>query len=208
MENRLIKKSKQLSWLLRHGAHAQGLAMDEAGWMEVDELLTFFSMTRAELKLIVDTNDKRRLQWVDGRIRACQGHSLDNRAVTREALEASWSAYIGDGSLWHGTTVDATEQIAREGILPITRTHVHCAPSRDSMVGKRAAVALLLEISPIKIREADFNLFIAPNGVVLVRHVPTEAIVGLAALTKKAKQREAELRASLGLVSVASSQDQ
>jgi putative RNA 2'-phosphotransferase len=173
--------------------------MDETGWMDVDDLLAFFNMSRADLDLIVNTNDKCRLQLVGQRIRACQGHSADNRAVTREALEASWLEYVGDESIWHGTSTDTLKQIAREGILPITRTHVHCAPARDSIVGKRSDVAVMLEISPARIREVGLRIFVAPNGVVLVRYVPPEAIVGLIALTKRAKKQEAELRAYLGI---------
>lgn len=199
MDDQLTTMSKRLSWLLRHGAHEQGLAMDEAGWMDVDDLLRFFHMNRAELEHIVDTNNKRRLQLAGQRIRACQGHSVGNRAVTVEGLEASWSPYTGDGPIWHGTTMEAVDPIARKGILPVSRTHVHCAPGRDSIVGKRAATAVLLEISPAKIREAGFALFVAPNGVVLVRRVLPVAVTGLFALTKKAKRREAELRACLGL---------
>ncbi|NEO15008.1 MULTISPECIES: tRNA 2'-phosphotransferase [unclassified Moorena] len=199
MDRQLVNKSKQLSWLLRHGAHEQRLAMDEAGWMDVDELLAFLNISRTELELIVNTNNKARFQLVDQRVRACQGHSVENHAVTRKALEASWSEYVGNASIWHGTTADAVENIAHQGILPITRTHVHCASAWDSIVGKRANVAVMLEISPAKIRKAGFNIFFAPNGVVLVRHIPPDAIISLVALTKRAKKRETELRGYLGL---------
>ena len=202
LDRQLVNKSKQLSWLLRHGAHEQGLAMDEAGWMDIDDLLSFLNMSQAELELIVDTNNKGRFQLFDRRVRACQGHSVDNRAVTREALEASWSEYVGDASIWHGTKADAVENIARQGLLPITRTHVHCASARDSIVGKRANVAVMLEISPVKIRKAGINIFVAPNEVILVRRIPPEAIINLVALTKRAKKRETELRGYLGFESL------
>jgi len=192
-----IPKSKYLSWLLRHGGKGQGLAMDPAGWMSVDAVLEFSKISRAELELIVNTNQKHRFQLLGNSIRACQGHSLD-AGVTREALEASWVKYVADTSIWHGTSVTAIEQIAREGIVPMHRTHVHCALTKDSAVGKRANVDVLLEISPAKIRAVGLDIFIAPNGVVLVRRVPQDAIIDVLPMTKKAGKRESAMRAALG----------
>ncbi len=199
LDHQLVQKSKKLSWLLRHGAFDQGLAMDEAGWMDVEDLLVFFDMSQSDLELIVSTNEKRRFQLDDKRIRACQGHSINNRAITREALEASWDEYISDDSIWHGTTISVIESIGQEGILPIQRTHVHCAPNFDSVVGKRSSSQVILEISSARIRKSGLNIFVASNGVVLVRQIPTEAIIDLVALTKRAKKQKSELRACLKL---------
>lgn len=199
VNHQLLQKSKKLSWLLRHGASAQGLSMDKGGWMEIEDLLTFLDMSMSELELIVNTNDKHRFQLDGNRIRACQGHSTDNHAITREALEASWDEYTSDDSIWHGTTVNAIESIGQEGILPIQRTHVHCAPNFDSTVGKRTSSQVILEISPVRIRKAGLNIFVASNGVVLVRQIPPEAIINLVALTKRARQQEYKLREYLKL---------
>jgi putative RNA 2'-phosphotransferase len=193
-----VGPSKYLCWLLRHGAATQGLKLDAAGWLCIDGLLDFARISRAELEAIVNTDPKHRLQLSGERIRACQGHSLE-AGVTREALEASWTPYILDASIWHGTAVSSVSRIAIDGIMPITRTHVHCAPSRDSIVGKRAHVHVLLEISPAKIRAAGLSIFVAPNGVVLARSIPREAIIGLLPLTHSARRAEAEMRAELEL---------
>jgi putative RNA 2'-phosphotransferase len=195
MERRLVKKSKRLSWLLRHGASEVGLDMDAAGWVEVDAVLRALNMSRSDLEQVVRQNDKQRLQLDGRRVRACQGHSTDNRAVTREALEASWSVHEGEASVWHGTSVDAVPSIAAQGILAVARTHVHLAPELGSKVGKRAAVHVMLEVSPARVRAAGLSLFSAPNGVVLVREVPAACVVGLRAMTRRAGGREAELRA-------------
>ena len=60
-----IRRSKKLSWLLRHGAREVGLPMDAAGWVSVPEVLRALSITRAQLEHAVATNRKRRLQ-LDG----------------------------------------------------------------------------------------------------------------------------------------------
>jgi len=195
-----IAKSKQLSWLLRHGAPEAGLPMDAAGWAAIDAVLRATGMTRAELDEAVRTNTKRRLEIAGERVRACQGHSLANTAITREALERSWVAYEGDASLWHGTSRAAIDGIADAGILPIARTHVHLAPSEASLVGKRANVALLLEVDPTRLRAAGLGIFVAPNGVVLVREVPPACIVGVRATTEAGTSALDEVQGLLGLL--------
>ena len=169
--------SRRLSWLLRHGAVERGLAMDEAGWAAVDDVVAAAGITRAELLRAVEENDKRRLQLDGQRIRACQGHSQAGTPVTREALEASWEPYAGDGLLWHGTGRHALAGIAERGILPGARTHVHLAETPDSHVGKRAAVDVLVAVSAARLQAAGLPVFRAPNGVVLVRRVPPDCIV-------------------------------
>jgi putative RNA 2'-phosphotransferase len=192
---RVKKKSKKLSWLLRHGASEVGLDMDEAGWVDVDAVLHALHMSLDELEYVVRENDKSRLELVDGRVRACQGHSIDNHAVTREGLEGSWKRYTSDESVWHGTNIEAVRSIAREGILAVGRTHVHLAPTKVSKVGKRASVHVMLEISPMRVRAAGLNLYVASNGVVLAREIPPSCVVGLHAMTKRAREAQSQIAA-------------
>jgi len=195
--DQVSEASKKLSWLLRHGAGEQGLSMDTAGWVPVDEVLRKLRLDQQTLELVVAENNKSRLELSGGRVRVCQGHSVEGMPVTREALEASWSRYEGPGPLWHGTSADAVPSIAREGILSVGRTHVHLAEATDSKVGKRANVDILLEISVPRLRAAGLGVFQSSNGVVLVRQVPPSCLTGLVAGTRAGRAREAELRALL-----------
>ena len=195
----LVTRSKHLSWLLRHGAVESGLAMDPAGWSDVDDVLAKTGLTLAQLEEIVRTNTKGRLQLEGERVRACQGHSQTNTAIDRNALEASWRVHEGSGSVWHGTSRDAIEAIAKAGILPIARTHVHLADDPASKVGKRAAVAWLLEVDPMRMRALGLPIFVAPNGVLLARAVPPSCIVGARAMTKRALPELGHVLALLGL---------
>lgn len=198
MNDRTItEQSKKLSWLLRHGAGREGLTMDAAGWVPVDDVLRRLRLSRGALAQIVERNTKSRLQWEGERIRCCQGHSSEGMPVTQDALERSWRVWTG-GPVWHGTKAEVIPAIAREGLRPGGRTHVHLAPSTDSVVGKRAAVAVMLEIDPAPVRAAGHELFESPNGVVLARLIPAAAIVGLHAMTRRARAQEAELIACFG----------
>lgn len=198
--NQVSEVSKRLSWLLRHGAGEEGLSMDAAGWVPVSEVLHKLRLQRPVLEQVVAENNKSRLELVGERLRACQGHSTEGMPVTCDALEASWEHHVGDGSLWHGTTVEAVTGIVREGIRSVGRTHVHLAEGTESKVGKRAQVAVLLEVSAVKLRAAGLGIFQSSNGVVLVRHVPPSCLVGLVTATRAGRAREAELRALLATV--------
>lgn len=176
--------SKQLSWLLRHGAGEVNLAMDEAGWSAIGEVLEVLSMTRDDLNRAVEYNDKARLEVKGDRIRACQGHSLEGMPVTMEGLEASWDIVAPTRTLWHGTKVTTIDGIAESGISPVHRTHVHLAAAVDSRVGKRAAVDLLLEVDPVILRSVGIKVFRSPNGVLLVRRVSRNALIGVRAVSK------------------------
>jgi putative RNA 2'-phosphotransferase len=199
MSSELVALSKRLSWLLRHGAGESGLAMDEAGWSEVDDVLRVLAVTRAELDLAVSQNDKGRLIVAGSGIRACQGHSLEGMPVTREALEASWEVFYPDGPLWHGTRTVAIDGIAGEGIVAGQRSHVHLAAGPDSHVGKRSSVDFLIEVSPARLNDAGIGIFLAPNGVVLARRVPAEAITGLRPASRAGRASEHHALGLLGL---------
>lgn len=58
---------------------------------------------------------------------------------------------------------------------------------------------MLLEVSPVALRAAGLGLFVAPNGVLLARRVPTHCIVDIHACTPSATAQLAELRELLGL---------
>lgn len=181
-----VKNSKRLSWLLRHGAIESGLAMDAAGWADVEDVLVSLQMSARDLEDAVANNDKGRIERDADRLRACQGHSLAGTPVTREALEDSWVEVAQGDTLFHGTRVDALPSIGAGGLLPGARSHVHLAAARDSKVGKRSGVSVLIRISGARLRDCGRRVFKSPNGVLLVRDVPPEAFVDVELLGRAA----------------------
>lgn len=198
MKPTLVQHSKRLSWLLRHGAQEAGLVMDGAGWALVADVMRLAELSEHELEAAVEQNDKRRFEF-DGpgeRIRAVQGHSLE---LDLKTLESSWERYLSDAPVFHGTNLEAARAIlSGEGISRGARTHVHLAPSPDSVVGKRASVAVLLVVSPVVMRAQGEPLFVAPNGVVLARRVARACIVEVQGVTAAGTAALGELRALLG----------
>ena len=199
MDQRAITRgSKRLSWLLRFGAVEAGVKMDEAGWVPVKAALKAARLEKGQLEEIVHNNNKQRFELQGRKIRACQGHGRE-LPVTQDALEASWEVFDGPDHVWHGTHPGAVEGIAAEGLLPIDRTHVHLAEHKESRLGKRAGVGLLLIVSVPRLRELDQEVYRSPNGVLLTRHVPPEAITGQFLISKRARKAEGQLRQLLGL---------
>jgi putative RNA 2'-phosphotransferase len=182
---------KRLSWLLRHGALATGLPMDEAGWVPVAAVLEAVGTDRASLEAAVAADGKGRLEVcaAGDRVRACQGHSLPGTPVRVEALEASWTRVDRVEPLWHGTGLDALDPILREGLRPMDRTHVHLAGTRGDRVGKRDQVHVLLGVDPTRLAAAGLPVFRSANGVFLVREVPADCIVEVVPCTRRARRR-------------------
>lgn len=194
----LTRRSKKLSWLLRHGATEASLPMDAAGWASATDVMRFLNLDRPTLELIVAQNTKKRLQLIGDRIRCCQGHSMASMPVTLEALEASWTPYAGDDVIWHGTRLDVLPAIDQTGLNAGRRTHVHLAAALDSTVGKRSAVAVMLAVSAERQRAAGFPVFAAPNGVLLARRVPRPCIIGVRPMTQRAQREAAALSDRFG----------
>lgn len=194
----VIAASKKLSWLLRHGAHEAGLAMDADGWADIAQVLRIVRVSRPLFDQAVQQNDKKRFELDGDRVRACQGHSAG--VVSLASMEESWTELArSEGLVWHGTALEAIEGIARSGIIPVSRTHVHLAESTDAKVGKRANVAVLLGVSIERMRAAGERLWSSPNGVVLARHVPVSAIVTVRAASRRGEVELARVREQLSV---------
>ncbi|OJT26122.1 RNA 2'-phosphotransferase [Archangium sp. Cb G35] len=191
----LVSRSKKLSWLLRHGARESRLAMDEAGFAPVAEVLRLTGLSRAQLDAVVAENSKSRFEVRGDRVRAVQGHSPEGTPVTLEGLERSWEVVLGDALLYHGTSVVAARAILDSaGVHAAARSHVHLAPEVDATVGKRAGVDVLLVVSCVRLRAAGLNVFRAPNGVLLAREVPRDAVTDVLAATSAGERALGELR--------------
>lgn len=199
----LTAKSKRLSWLLRHGAREAGVGIDSDGWVSLQDALRVIGVTAQELEALVRADRKGRFELRAGppaQVRACQGHS-GGVGVSAAALEESWRPLEAEGGrAWHGTSVEGALAIASSGLIsPRARTHVHLAAEVDSVVGKRAGVAVLLGVDIAALREVGGELFMSPNGVLLAREVPTACVVEVRALTRAGQARLDELRAAFRL---------
>ena len=168
-----MKRSRLLSYILRHHPEQYGLHLDSEGWVDVSLLLEALEvrgqgMSPVELEKIVETNDKRRFAFSDDRtlIRAVQGHSV--------SVDIKWPAKCPPDELFHGTVERFLASIWEEGLQPMKRHHVHLSPNRETarQVGGRRGKAIVLRVDSLAMHQAGRVFRLSENGVWLVAHVP------------------------------------
>ena len=169
----VVRISKRLSFVLRHRPDSIGLALDDAGWVDVDELLSALAdagsrLTRAELDAVVAGNDKQRFAFdASGtRIRASQGHSVEVALGYRPATPPD--------VLFHGTVERFLPAILTEGLRPGRRHAVHLSPDvvTARTVGGRRGRPVILRVDAAAM-VADGTAFTrSANGVWLTDAVP------------------------------------
>ncbi|MFE0928252.1 RNA 2'-phosphotransferase [Streptomyces mutabilis] len=170
-DRRTVKVSKYLSKHLRHQPERLGLTPDEAGWVEIDTLITAaaahgFRFTREELDHVVATNDKQRFAVEGTRIRASQGHSIE---VDLGLPPATPPPY-----LYHGTVTRYLDAIRTEGLRPMNRHDVHLSSDRETAtrVGARRGRPVVLSVDAAAMHHDGHVFHVSANGVWLTKAVP------------------------------------
>ena len=178
---RRVAVSKFLAKHLRHQPEHIGLALDEAGWARVDELLAAsaragFAITREELDAAVHAPGKRRYVYDDSgtRVRAAQGHSVD--------VDLGYAPSVPPAVLYHGTHPGAVDAILAAGLSPMGRRHVHLSGDAETarQVGARRGRPVVLAVDAAALHAAGHPFLVADNGVWLTDAVPPERLRRLA----------------------------
>jgi putative RNA 2'-phosphotransferase len=163
--------------VLRHAPESVGLRLDEAGWVDVDELLAAaaragVALDRPTLERVVAENDKKRFALSDDglRIRASQGHSV--------AVELGLTPVEPPEVLFHGTADRNLDSIRAQGLVSGSRTHVHLSADEATAVnvGRRHGRPVVLRVQAGEMHRAGHPFFRSDNGVWLTAAVPVEHI--------------------------------
>jgi putative RNA 2'-phosphotransferase len=178
MDDKQIKSiSKFLSLILRHSPETIGLQLDENGWADVAELITKAAAHRqvfdkATLEMVVAGNDKQRFSFNEDhtRIRANQGHSIN--------VELNLVAQEPPEVLYHGTVAKFLQNIKQEGLLKMSRQHVHLSKERATAekVGSRRGVPVILTVRSGQMFHDGIAFYLSENGVWLTDKVPAKYI--------------------------------
>jgi len=136
MRKELVPISKFLSLILRHRPETIGLALDDEGWVSINELLCAAeqhgsSIDRSILNEVVFSNDKMRFAFSkDGlRIRANQGQSISVNLNLKTLEPPSF--------LYHGTASRFIKSIRASGLKKQDRQHVHLSATKKSRSNSR-----------------------------------------------------------------------
>jgi putative RNA 2'-phosphotransferase len=127
-----------------------------------------FTFTRQELEQVVRENGKQRFSFDETgrRIRANQGHSVE---VDLE-LEAQDPPEV----LYHGTGSGSLAAVLSQGLLRMSRHHVHLSSDVETAraVGARHGRPVVLTVDAGAMARAGLLFYRSANGVWLTDHVP------------------------------------
>jgi putative RNA 2'-phosphotransferase len=172
---RLVRVSKFLSKHLRHDPQGLGLELAPGGWVPVEDLLAGCArkgmrLSRAELKEVVEENDKQRFSFDEtgARIRANQGHSTP--------VDLQLEPVAPPEVLYHGTAEGVAEEVLRAGLKRMKRHHVHLSATVPAAraVGARHGKPVVLAVDAAAMSRAGILFYRSANGVWLVDAVPPE----------------------------------
>jgi putative RNA 2'-phosphotransferase len=169
----LKKISIKMSYLLRH--NPENLKIDKEGWVECDQLCSKLDIDRDLLNKIVKEDNKQRYSFDDSqvKIRANQGHSIK----VDVKLEKKTPPVV----LYHGTIKKNLGPIRKNGLLKMSRNHVHLSSDIETAwtVGKRRSKyesPMILKIDCKAMVKDGIDFYISKNNVWLVDHVKPEYI--------------------------------
>ena len=136
------RNSKRLARVLRHSAHELGLSVDQAGFVRLEKLAKVAGLTVDQVLATATHPAEQRFEVYDGRVRALYGHSFPVTDLPDLDIATP-------DPLFHGTSWDALQRIASEGLLPMERQKVHLTNNASEAleVARRHRKPALLAVS-------------------------------------------------------------
>ena len=174
-EKETTRISKFLSLVLRHKPEVIGLALDENGWVDVEELIDKmhghnYKITRDILNSVVATNNKQRFSFnVDKtKIRANQGHSIQVELDLKEMTPPEY--------LYHGTGEKFVPSILKTGLQKRARHHVHLSGDIPTAiaVGSRHGKPKVFTVAAQQMQQDGYKFYLSENNIWLTDHVPVQ----------------------------------
>ena len=173
-DKQLKNTSKFISLILRHQPEAIGIALDEHGWADVQELIDGINRSEGHtldmelLEEIVQMDEKQRYSFNEDHtlIRANQGHSIPVDVELEEKTPPE--------ILWHGTGEKYVSSIDAQGLIPKSRLYVHLSSDLETArkVGSRHGKPVIYEIDCRGMVEDRYQFFLSANHVWLTKEVP------------------------------------
>lgn len=179
MNNISNKKSKFLSYILRHQPEAIGITLDSNGWVDINTLITQAdqhgeSLTEKLIKEIVESSDKKRFVISDDglKIRAVQGHST-------KQVKINHAEKTPPEFLYHGTATRFIDSIKKQGLVSGSRHYVHLSADQKTaiLVGQRHGKPIVLKVKALMMHHHGFKFYLAENGVWLTPKVPAQFLI-------------------------------
>ena len=172
MTKAVKEKGRRLTHMLRHAPEQYNVNMQDGGWVPVWEVLASLELDLADLADIVKQDNKGRFALEGGRIRANQGHSIE--------VDLGLMPIEPPKSLYHGTVKKFIPHIRKDGLLKMSRHHVHLSEDLDTatqVASRRDTENVLLTIDSIGMFDDGYKFYKSENGVWLTDTVPSKYIL-------------------------------
>lgn len=168
---------RTMAGVLRHFPERYGLEMDEHGWVDLRDFITAVQIRNKRFRFLrphhivglVETDPKGRYQFLDGKIRATYGHSLD--------LDLDLPTEGIPDVLFYPTTNEELHLLLEAGLRPADRKMVHLSASFEAAMeaGRvRSDNPVILEINAKAARESGVVIHKAGKTVYTSKEVPGE----------------------------------
>lgn len=166
MTKEQIKRSKYLSYILRHHPEEVNCSIDEYGWIDVEELIKNSDFSLEELKIIV-REDTRYTFSEDGKyLRAFHGHSIPIKYM---------NSAVPPKELYHGTSEENAEKILSSGYIKgMSRVQVHLSINRENAlkIGSRHGRPVVFVVDTEAMLKDGFEFYESGDGVWLTNDIP------------------------------------
>lgn len=172
--------SVYLCYLLRHHPEEAHVELDVHGWTDIHDLIkkvnkySTYKLNDKILQEIVDSDYKGRYKIVDGRIKCCQGHSIDWIVPELEYKQPP-------DVLYHGTTVEALKKIKKSGFISKMSRHAVHTHADIKMAWKSAKrwklTPVVLKIDSNRMYKDGHKFGVSENQVRCVDSIPIEYIL-------------------------------
>jgi 2'-phosphotransferase len=181
-----VDLSKLLSKLLRHKAVELQVAIDADGWVALSDALAQINgprlrelvgnaeklgsreFTEADVRKVVNANDKRRFVIDGTEIRAAQGHSMPGVGEKQgEPLTLETAPEVAV----HGSYVKHVQAICEQGLSRMGRHHVHLAKGllgeKGVISGMRPNAEVFVWVNVHEAIKGGLTFYESTNGVIL-----------------------------------------
>ena len=169
--------SKELSYALRHAPQEYGITLDGEGWADMAQLIAAINqkggyeraITADDIDYIIRNAKKARHEVCGGRIRACYGHSVEQKVIKPSAAAPDM--------LYHATSHKAWEIIKTEGLKPMGRQEVHLSADKETALeaGRRKDLnPVLLSVNSAAMQAAGIKFYLGNGKIWLCDYVPPE----------------------------------
>jgi putative RNA 2'-phosphotransferase len=163
--------SRFLSFLLRHNPQDYSLQFDRQGFVAWSELFAkvqerFATVTEEEVVSVISGSDKKRFEFVQGKVRATYGHSFP--------VDLELDSVEPPERLYHGTARDLARNFLRDGLKPRDRRHVYLSEKLEEAVavGKRRDPAPAVLVIDARAAHGSGVKFYNSGNLFLAESVP------------------------------------